>query len=482
MDERITSLNAPPTAPPGPVVYWMQRSQRSQSNLALNEAIDWGNERRQPVVCYFALDDSYPHTMTRDYRFLLEGVRALAHGLKERNVTLVVRREPSVSGIVRIARDLKTPLVVTDESHLRLGRARRTQASSRLEELGTALWSVDNDVVVPVRAIGREQYAARTIRPRLHRLRDQYLLPIDDPVARQAPLELESDVDLDDIDGTLADLRVNRQFDRSAGYVGGERAARETLDRFVTELLTRYHTHRNDASIDVTSNLSPYFHFGHLDPWTAALTVAAADVPREARESFLEELLVRRELASNFTFYNARYDTLDGLPDWARTTLREHTSDRREHLYTRTELATACTGDALWNASQRELLLTGSIHGWVRMYWGKRILAWTETPAAALAHTLYLNNTYALDGRDPVSFANILWCYGLHDRPWPARPIFGTVRSMTRAGAERKFDVAAYIARIDAVEAANPDLARAIDPTQPETDRTMIGVERESPS
>jgi deoxyribodipyrimidine photo-lyase len=265
------------------------------------------------------------------------------------------------------------------------------------------------------------------------------------------------------MDRTLAGLQVDRRLDRSALYVGGERAAGQALDRFVNERLIRYHTHRNDASVDATSNLSPYFHFGQMNPWSAAAAVGEADVPPEARDSFLEELLVRRELASNFTFYNASYDTLDGLPEWARATLQDHARDPRERMYNLAELAAARTGDDLWNAGQQELLLTGSIHGWVRMYWGKRILEWTPTPATALAHTLHLNNLYALDGRDPVSFANILWCYGKHDRPWPRRPVFGTVRSMTRAGAERKFDVAAYIARIQALRAANPDPAGTID-------------------
>jgi deoxyribodipyrimidine photo-lyase len=463
VDDRITRLNERPVAPGRAVVYWMQRSQRSRSNLALNEAIEQGNQLRQPVVCYFGLDDSYPLTTARDYRFLLEGLGDVAAGLGERNVGFVVRREQNVHGITHLAGELQASLVITDESHLRLGRRRRKDAAEILEAADVPLWSVDNDVVVPVRVIGREQYAARTIRPRLQRRRDQYLQPIPHPSARVAPPPVESSVNLQDIDRTLAGLQVDRRLDRSALYVGGERAARQTLNRFVHERLVHYHTQRNDAAVDATSNLSPYFHFGQMDPWSAAEAAGEADVSPEARDSFLEELLVRRELASNFTFYNARYDTLDGLPDWARATLQEHARDPREHMYSLAELAAARTADDLWNAGQQELLLTGSIHGWVRMYWGKRILEWTPAPATALAHTLHLNNLYALDGRDPVSFANILWCYGKHDRPWPRRPIFGTVRSMTRAGAERKFDVVSYIARIQALMAANPDLTGAID-------------------
>jgi deoxyribodipyrimidine photo-lyase len=455
IDDRTTRLNELPIAPGRAVVYWMQRSQRSSSNPALNTAIEQANELRQPVVCYFGLDDSYPQATERDYRFVLEGLHDVALGLRERNVGLVVRREQSVRGIVRLAAELKASLVVTDESHLRLGRRRRRHAASLLTELDIPLWSVDNDVVVPMRVIGREHYAARTIRPQLHRLRDQYLHPIPDPPAGAVPPQVDSGVDLEDLDGTLALLRVDRGLPRGVRYVGGERAAQQALERFVMERLVRYGSDRNDASIDVTSNLSPYFHFGHMDPWTAALSVRRADAPEEAKQSFLEELLVRRELASNFTFYNKQYDTLAGLPKWARATLNEHANDKREQVYTLTQLAEARTGDDLWNASQRELVLTGSMHGWVRMYWGKRILEWVQSPAEALSHTLHLNNLYALDGRDPVSFANILWCYGKHDRPWPRRPIFGTVRSMTRSGANRKFDVSRYIERIDALGATS---------------------------
>lgn len=451
MDDRLTRLNDRPPVGGGPVVYWMQRSQRSRSNLALNEAVEQANERRRPVVCYFGLDDSYPAATERDYRFLLEGLRDVGAGLRERRVAFVLRRERSVPGIVRLAGEVKASLVVTDESHLRLGRKRRQNAARRLAEAEIPLWSVDNDLVVPVRAVGREQYAARTIRPRLLRLRDRYLHPIPTTAAHAAPPTADSTLDLDDIDAILAALQVDRRLRSSTIYVGGEEAARAALERFMTERLPAYDTARNDAALAGTSNLSPYFHFGQLDPWTVALAVAGADAPAAAREAFLEELLIRRELAHNFTFYQPHYDSLRGLPDWARDTLTAHTADRREHIYTFTELMEARTGDELWNAGQRELLRTGSMHGWVRMYWGKRILQWTRTPAGALRHTLRLNNSCALDGRDPVSFANILWCFGKHDRPWPRRPIFGTVRSMTRAGAERKFDVAAYIARVGAL-------------------------------
>jgi deoxyribodipyrimidine photo-lyase len=229
---------------------------------------------------------------------------------------------------------------------------------------------------------------------------------------------------------------------------GGESEGTRRLTAFVQHRLAQYHRDRNNAAIGGTSGLSPYLHFGQIDPWTVALAVREADVSPDAQDALLDELLVRRELAFNFTHYNSAYDRFSGLPGWAQRTLTEHARDRRPGLPTLEELAAAQTGDELWNAGQRELLLTGTMHGWVRMYWGKRIIAWSRSPQEAFATTLYLNNRYALDGRDPVSYANIAWCFGKHDRPWPPRSIFGSIRTLTRAGAERRFDVAAYMQRI----------------------------------
>ncbi|GAC1472880.1 MAG: deoxyribodipyrimidine photo-lyase [Chloroflexota bacterium] len=449
MNARITELNSGSRRGPGPVIYWMQRSQRSHSSPALNTAIEWANELKRPVMCYFGLDDGYPHATLRSYTFLLEGLRDVAHGLAARNVGFVLRMEPSVQGIASLATEVNAALVVTDESHLRFGRRRREEAARAVD---VPLLVVDNDLLVPVRALGREHYAARTIRPVLHRYRDEYLEPMEDLQVNHPHSQYPSRVDLSDIETVMAGLNVDRTVPRSTTLAGGEGEGRRRLERFVSERLERYHLDRNNAAIDATSGLSPYLHFGHIDPWTVISTVQGAEAPLEAKNGFLEELLIRRELAANFTHYNPRYSTLAGLPDWARRTLAEHTADPRPALYSRTELEEARTGDPLWNAGQRELMLTGSMHNWVRMYWGKRILLWTRTPDEALAHTLYLNNRFALDGRDPVSYTNILWCYGKHDRPWPSHPVYGSVRTMTESGARRKFNVDGYIARVDALQ------------------------------
>ena len=196
--------------------------------------------------------------------------------------------------------------------------------------------------------------------------------------------------------------------------------------------------------------MSPYLHFGQISPLTVALTVQAADgVAEEAKQAFLEELIVRRELAVNFVYYEKHYDRYVCLPDWAKKTLVEHRRDRREHSYTLEQLENAATHDPYWNAAMEEMRLTGKMHGYMRMYWGKKILEWTKPPQEGMRIALYLNNKYELDGRDPNGFAGVAWCFGKHDRPWAERPVFGKVRYMNDKGLRRKFDIEAYVRRID---------------------------------
>jgi deoxyribodipyrimidine photo-lyase len=215
--------------------------------------------------------------------------------------------------------------------------------------------------------------------------------------------------------------------------------------------LRRYSTERNEPSANATSGLSPYLHFGHISSLQVALAVRDfASEHKLMADEFLEELIVRRELAFNLARHCDGLDSLDALPKWARETLAKHARDRRDPMYTRDEFERARTHDQLWNAAQTELLLFGKIHGYYRMYWGKKIIEWSHSPEDALATMIYLNDRYALDGRDPSGYANILWCFGLHDRPWPERPIFGTVRSMSYEGMRRKTDVDAYVRRIEA--------------------------------
>ncbi|MCR4400561.1 MAG: deoxyribodipyrimidine photolyase, partial [Syntrophomonadaceae bacterium] len=298
----------------------------------------------------------------------------------------------------------------------------------------------------------REEYSAATFRPRLHRQLEAYLLPLAERAPRRSSLGLEvPSLDPGDPERLLASLGVDSSVPPAPGFHGGTTAARQRLQHFIEHHLDDYPLARSDPSRDRLSGLSPYLHFGHISPLYVALEIAATGGP--GADAFLEQLLVRRELALNFVARNPAYDAWEGLPAWSRQTLEEHAADAREYLYTRAQLERAETHDPYWNAAQREMVLSGTMHGYMRMYWGKKVLEWSRHPREALATALYLNNRYQLDGRDPNSFAGVAWCFGKHDRPWRRRPVFGTVRAMTAAGLRRKFDIEAYVRRVQRLAA-----------------------------
>ena len=223
--------------------------------------------------------------------------------------------------------------------------------------------------------------------------------------------------------------------------------------------MPHYHSARNHPELDGTSELSPYLHFGQIGPREVALAVRDADAPQESIDAFLEQLIVRRELAVNFVRYNSAYDRLEGCEAWARQTLRRHAFDRRPHLYSAAQFEAADTHDPLWNAAQRQMVTSGWMHGYVRMYWAKKLLEWSATPEEAFETAVTLNDRYELDGRDPNGYANIAWAIGgKHDRPWPSRPVYGSIRSMSLASTSKKFDVNTYVARF-----APPQYPRKIE-------------------
>jgi deoxyribodipyrimidine photo-lyase len=241
------------------------------------------------------------------------------------------------------------------------------------------------------------------------------------------------------------------------GAHGGASSARKLLDRFVREKLPFYADERNDPSLDGQSGLSPYLHFGQISPVTIARAVrSAAHASEAAREAFLEQLIVRRELACNFAAWAPDCESFAAVPAWARKSLEAHARDKRPHHYSARQLEEGHTHDPYWNAAMREIRLTGRLHGYMRMYWGKKILEWSASPAAAFRTALRLNNRYFLDGRDPNSLAGVAWCFGLHDRPWQERPIFGMVRYMNESGLRRKFDIEAYVRRIERLPEGTP--------------------------
>jgi len=423
----------------------MQRAQRASDNAALDAAVVVGNALHRPVVACFVLVPSYPAANLRHYRFMVDGLADVARCLSRRGVSLIVRHGEAAWEVAALASEVGAALVVGDENPLREPEHWRRRLAERLT---VPFWSVDADVVVPTGLLGKEQYAARTIRPRLHRQLQWCLAPTPEPRARVEWRRPRAVRGLDPGPGLLDHLDLDRRAAPVQGLVPGPTAARRRLRTFIRAGLAGYAAGRNHPEIDLTSRLSPYLHFGHLGPREVARAVGEADAPAADRSAFLEQVVVRRELAVNFVRFNPRYDSLEGCERWAIGTLRRHQDDIREWNYGE-QLEAADTHDPLWNAAQRQLMATGWMHGYVRMYWAKKILEWTGSPEEAFAVAIALNDRYELDGRDPNGYAGIAWAIGgKHDRPWPpARPIFGNIRYMSFGSTSRKFDSRAYIDR-----------------------------------
>jgi deoxyribodipyrimidine photo-lyase len=449
-DPRVTVRRPGNPDPAGRcVVYWMQRSQRAHDNPALNVAVNLGNELQKPVVVFFAPIPFYPNANLRHYHFLALGISDIADGLRQRDIGFVFRAFPDHS-LVKFCEEVQPAIVIGDENPMREPESWRVKAAAKLR---APLWTIDSDVIVPSKLLGREHFAARTIRPRINELIHQFLVPVANPKAQvkwKPPKGLQSLRSNDDF------LRRWKQLDRSVQPVtewhGGADQALKTLHAFVRRKLRDYPEDRNHPETDGTSQLSPYLHFGHIGPHTVALAVQKSDAPTAAKKAFLEQLIVRRELSINFVRFNPNYDSVESREPWADRSLAEHARDRRPILYSESQLENAETHDPLWNAAQKQMVVTGWMHNYLRMYWGKKILEWSPSIASAVQRAVWLNDRYELDGRDPNGYAGIAWSIvGKHDRAWSDRPIFGKIRYMSFESTSKKFDSKAYIAQMNAI-------------------------------
>ena len=425
------------------VLYWMQAAQRAEWNHALEFAIERANALGLPVVALFCLTRDFPRANARHYRFMLEGLAETGGALEKRGVKLVARiGDPPkiVAGLARHA-----AYAVTDRGYLRTERGWRLAAS---REVRCPFAEVDTNAVVPVEeASDRVEYAAATFRPRVTKKLEEYMVRVHHRRPRHSSMDMRlRSLDLADTDSVMKRLRPSRAAGPVSAYGGGAREARRRLRRFVSRDLARYHDLARDPAADATSHLSAHLHFGQISPLQIAIEVARH--PGPGADAFLEQLIVRRELAINMCWFDSRYDSYDALPDWARRTLARHARDKRPYIYSIADLEAARTHDPYWNAAQTEMAATGRMHSYMRMYWGKKIVEWSRTPQEAYAVALALNDKYELDGRDPNGFAGVAWCLGRHDRPWKERPVFGMVRYMNAGGLERKFDMAAYVERV----------------------------------
>ncbi|MDC0336022.1 deoxyribodipyrimidine photo-lyase [Pseudodesulfovibrio sp.] len=421
----------------GPILYWMSREQRVHDNWGLLHARSLaGNDK--PLIVVFCLATKFLRATRRQYDFMLSGLEEVERELQALGIPFVLLLGDPGKSLPRFSTKIRAGALVTDFDPLRIKQDWQREVGSKLK---IPLIEVDGHNVVPVRVVStRQEYAARTIRPKIHKISDEFLE--DFPALQPFPKQTLS---FDPVDWRA--VRESVDADDSVGKVSlipGSEAGKIALSGFINNRLFGYSQRRNDPNAEGTSRLSAYFHFGQLAPQRAALAVASSG-KGEDQEVYLEELIIRRELSDNFCFYNRYYDSLQGAPAWALKTLNEHRNDPREHLYTYEQFENAKTHSTLWNAAQNQLLKSGFMHGYMRMYWAKKILEWSHSPEEAHSIAFKINDRYQLDGRDPNGYVGILWSLGgLHDRAWKTRPVYGSVRYMNEKGCRRKFDVDSY--------------------------------------
>jgi deoxyribodipyrimidine photo-lyase len=445
--ERVQNLNEAEVREGDYVLYWMQSSQRAEQNHALEYAVKRANELDQRLLVVFGLTDDYPEANLRHYTFMLEGLKDVQEALEKRGIKMAVRKGSPEE--VALDAGKHASLVITDRGYMRPQKKWREKVAG---EAGCLVIQVESDVVVPVElASERRETAARTLRPKIREYLDDFLVGLTPTKISKQSLNLKAEgLDLSDIEKVLDGM----DLDRSVGalchlYRGGTSEAKKVFRRFLENSFDAYTGHRNQPQTDDVSHMSKYLHFGQISPIWLVLEARKASTKKDNLEGFVEELVVRRELSMNFVFYTPDYDSYSNLPDWAKKTLEEHRGDDRKHTYTREQLESAETHDEYWNAAMKEMVHTGYMHNHMRMYWGKKILGWSSTPEHAYRTTLYLNNKYFLDGRDPNSFANVAWIFGQHDRGWTEREVYGKVRYMSASGLERKAKPEQYVEKVE---------------------------------
>lgn len=425
MEHRVRRLNENPHTGGSCVVYWMQQAQRTSWNHALEYAVMEARSRRLPVYVFFGLTGNFPGANLRHCTFMLQGLEETAEKLNNRGIGFILRNTDPADGAIAVSKELDACMLITDCGHTRIQKNWRKKAAENLE---TPVLEVETDMVVPAWiASDHEETAAWTLRRKLTPHIPWFLNPPEeiDPAVDSSSHSVQT-LDSMKTAELLELLHTDGSVKPSSVFTGGPGEAEKRWSVFLNEREPDYGKNARNPAIQGTSLLSPYLHFGQISP-----VRMAADVrERSGSEVFLEQLVVRRELAINFAHYNCNCDSFGSIPGWASLTLGKHMEDRREAIYTLEQLEGAKTHDEYWNAAQKELTETGHMHGYMRMYWGKKVIQWTEDPRTAHGYLVYLNDRYQLDGRDPNGYAGIAWCFGKHDRPFGTFPVTGNIRRL----------------------------------------------------
>ncbi len=443
--QRVKQLNQS-TYLQGGIVYWMSRDQRVKDNWALIYAQELAKKFNAPLSVVFCLRKTFSHATERLIDFLFGGLGELEADLRELGIGFSILLGDPVDELSRYVKKDQIGAIVTDFSPLRHARNWKDELAKNIK---IPMYEVDAHNIVPVWiASDKQEFGAYTLRPKIHRQLMNFLeeYPHLHP---QAGVQLPEKTDWKQV---CSQIKIDTSVKAVDWIQPGEKAAHKALKDFLADRLVNYETDRNDPTKLAQSDLSPYIHFGQISTARIALEVNKQKSHSASQAAFLEELVVRKELSDNFCFYNPYYDSTKGFPDWAKKTLTEHANDTREFDYDLAELEAAKTHDPLWNAAQKEMMVRGKMHGYMRMYWAKKIFEWSKDVQTAQRHAIYLNDKYFLDGRDPNGYTGIAWSMGgVHDRAWFERPIFGKIRYMNFNGAKNKFDIQQYIDMIDAI-------------------------------
>jgi len=439
-NERVTCINK--SSKKGKyILYWMQGAFRIENNHTFEFSKYMASIKNMPFVVLVVIDFDYKGSNARGFKFFIEGVLELFKRFEDLKISCHVKIGKFTEILPSYLKDAE--VLVTDKSYLNWLKNLRREIYSNSD---VTIYEVDTNLVVPATvASSKCEYGAYTIRPKINKLKYKFLNDFFTIPYKNNFFQSENDLDEFDIQEKLNSL----EYVKPLNLKSGESGAKDCLKDFLTEKYHFFSKRRGDPAFDNESNLSIYLHFGFISPVKILTEAAKVDTDPENYNTLFEQLVVRRELAHNFTYYTNNIDELFSfLPDWAKSTLKDHENDKRYYLYSLDELENCKTHDNLWNAAQFELINKGKIHNYMRMYWGKKVIEWSESYESAYKNLIYLNDKYALDGRDPNGYAGIAWCFGMHDRAFKERAIFGKIRYMSENGLIRKFDMNRYLMRV----------------------------------
>jgi deoxyribodipyrimidine photo-lyase len=425
----------------GPVIYWMSRDQRVHDNWALLFAQKIAIEKRRPLAVLFSLQSNFLSAAVRQYGFMIKGLREVESELARFNIPFFILIGKPKETLPNFLKEINASFLISDFDPLRIKRIWKRDTAKKIS---IPFCEVDAHNIVPcLKASNKAEFGAYTIRPKIQKLLPEFLDEFPE-IKKMKTHDIFPQKN--DWDSIVKNLKIDLSVKEVDWIKPGQKAAYKKLNDFLEKKIENYAADRNDPVKDGQSNLSPYLHFGQLSAQRIVLNIQKLNLNSESVKSFLEELIIRRELSDNFCYFNKKYDSFEGFPQWAQNSLNAHRKDEREFIYSLKQFENSETHEDLWNAAQKELTSSGKMHGYMRMYWAKKILEWSSSPEEALKISIFLNDKYELDGRDPNGYTGCAWSIGgVHDRAWAERPVFGKIRYMNRNGAARKFDIKAYI-------------------------------------